>query len=330
LGQTAVSAYYFRRVLQVVPILFGIATIVFFLVHAAPGGPIVALGGEFATAEYQAAIERLYGLDRPIVERYWRFLSRLLQGDLGQSYFFKAPVLDVVLEKLPVTLLLVLPAIGMSSFIGIWLGVNVARQRGAAETSMVSLTLCCNAIPVFWLGQILLLILAVKADLFPVSGMTDARTSFDGWRHWLDVARHLALPCLTLTIHQLAFVVLITRASLSAEMRRPYFLTALAKGNSVPRAQYIHAFRNGALPVITLIGNRIGWILGGAILVENVFAWPGLGRLIITSSLNRDYPMILGIVLVAALLTVTANLVVDLIYNWIDPRIDQRRRIDEH
>lgn len=310
--------------------LFGIGTIVFFLVHAAPGGPVVALAGEFATAEYQAAIERLYGLDRPIVERYGRFLWRLIQGDLGQSYFFKAPVLDVVLDRLPATLLLVLPAIGLSSLIGIWIGVQAARRHGAIGDFSVLLALCCNAVPVFWLGQLLLLVLAVQADLFPVTGMTDARSMYEGWRQWLDVAHHLALPCLTLTIHQLAYVILITRTALTVEMRRPYFMTALAKGNSVSRAQYGHALQNGALSIITLIGNRVGWLIAGAILVENVFAWPGLGRLIVSSSLNRDYPVILGIVLVAALLTLTANLVVDVLYCWIDPRINQGRRVDEH
>ena len=324
------AAYLIRRLLQLVPMLFGIGTIVFFMVHLAPGGPVVALAGEYATAEYQAAIEKLYGLDRPLLEQYGRFLWRLMQGDLGQSYFYKAAVLDVLLDRLPATLLLVVPAICMSSIIGIWLGVYITRKRGAVDLSIVTITLCAYAIPVFWLGQIMLLLFAVKADLFPVHGMVDARAYHTGWRYMLDVAYHLVLPSLTLTVHQIAYVVLITRSSLATEMQRPYFLTALAKGNPFIRAQYRHALPNGALSIITLIGNRIGWLIAGAILIENVFAWPGLGRLIVTSSLNRDYPVILGVVLLAALITLIANLLVDLVYGLIDPRIHQGNDVNGH
>ena len=310
--------------------LLGIGTIVFFLVHLAPGDPVVALAGEYATAEYQAEIKRIYGLDRPIIEQYGRFIWQLLQGDLGQSYFYKAPVFDVLLERLPATLLLVLPAIGLSSVIGIWLGIQITRRQSVFGISIMSITICCYAVPVFWLGQLMLLAFAVQADLFPVHGMVDARNFYQGWRLWLDIAHHMVLPSLTLTIHQIAFVVVITRASMTTEMRKPYFLTALSKGNSMSRAQYAHALPNGSLSIITLIGNRVGWVIAGAILVENVFAWPGLGRLIVTSSLNRDYPVILGVVLLAALLTLTANLLVDLIYGLVDPRIRQGQHIDEH
>ena len=312
-----------RRVLQLVFMLFSIVTLVFFLLHIAPGGPIVALTGDFATLEYQIAIERLYGLDRPLHEQYANFVWRLMNGDLGQSYIYKAPVIDVVLGKLPATLLLTLPALVISSLIGVWLGAETARKSSNFDISVVSIALILHAVPIFWFGQLLLMLLAVQLDIFPVSGMIDARASYDGWRHWLDVAHHLALPCLTLIISQIAFVILISRSSLKTEMNRPYFLTARARGNSLIQAQYRHALPNALLPIITLIGNRVGWIIASAILVENVYSWPGLGRLIVTSSINRDYPVILGTVIVAALLTLLANLIVDLIYIWIDPRIKQ-------
>ena len=320
--------YLVRRLLQIVPMLLGIGTLVFFLVHATPGGPVVALGGEFITAEYQAAIERQYGLDRPLIEQYGRFLGLLLAGELGQSYKFKAPVLDVILDRLPATLLLMLPAIALSAAFGIWSGALAARRSGGAhDLGIITGTMLCYAIPIFWLGQLLLFVFAVRAPWFPIHGMADERAAYAGWRQWLDVAHHLFLPCLTLTLHQLAFTVLITRTCLIGEMRRPYFVTALAKGLSLRQAQYRHALPNGVLPVVTLIGNRVGWLVAGTILVENVFAWPGLGRLVITASLNRDYPLIIGIVLCVALLTLLANFLTDLVYGLIDPRIRQEQSV---
>lgn len=316
--------YLVRRLLQIVPMLWLIGTIVFFLIHLTPGGPIVALAGEFVTAEYQASIERLYGLDRPLFEQYLRYLGLLAQGELGQSYSFKAPVLTVILERLPATLLLMLPAIVLSAAIGIWGGALVARHRGRTiEIGIVGCSLLCFAVPIFWLGQLLLLTFAVKASWFPIQGIVDARAAHEGVRLWLDVAHHLILPCFTLVLHQLAFTVLIAASSLRDEMAKPYFLTALAKGLDLPTAQYRHALPNGMLPVVTLIGNRVGWLIAGAILVENVFAWPGLGRLVVSASLDRDYPLILGIVLMIGALTLIANLVTDLLYSLIDPRVRQ-------
>lgn len=320
--------YLVRRLLQIVPMLLGIGTIVFFLVHATPGGPVVALGGEFVTAEYKAAIERLYGLDRPLIEQYGRFLGLLAQGELGQSYKFKAPVLAIILDRLPATLLLMVPAIVLSAALGIWSGTLAARRSGGAhDLGIVTCTLLCYAVPIFWLGQLLLFGFAVRAEWFPVHGMVDERAAYSGWRHALDVVHHLFLPCLTLTLHQLAFTVLITRTCVIGEMRRPYFVTALAKGLSLREAQYRHALPNGILPVVTLVGNRIGWLVAGTILVENVFAWPGLGRLVITASLSRDHPLIIGIVLFVALLTLVANFVTDLVYGLIDPRIRQEQAL---
>ena len=323
------GAYLVRRLLQIVPMLLGIGTIVFFLVHSTPGGPVVALAGEFVTADYQARVERLYGLDRPLIQQYGRFLLLLLQGDLGQSYTLKAPVLTVILDRLPATLLLMVPAIALSAALGIWWGAEAARRQGGTrDVGIVTCTLLCHAVPVFWLGQLLLLAFAVQAGWFPTHGMVDVRAAHTGWRHWLDVAHHLALPCLTLTLHQLAFTVLITRTCLISEMQQPYFTTALAKGLSLRRAEYSHALPNGILPVVTLIGNRVGWLIAGTVLIENVFAWPGLGRLIITASLARDYPLVIGVVLIVAALTLVANLITDLIYGLIDPRIRQGQSLD--
>ena len=318
--------YFVRRLLQIVPMLIAIATIVFFLAHSAPGGPVVALGGEFVTREYQAEIERLYGLDRPLLEQYLRFLALLLRGDLGQSYTFKAPVLDVVLSRMGATLLLAVPAIVVSALVGVWLGA-VAARRGTAGGAVIA-TLLCHAVPVFWLGQLLLILLAGQAGLFPTHGMTDVRAGHSGLRHWLDVAHHLILPCLTLTLNQLAFTVLVSRVRFSDEMRRPYFTTALAKGLSVGGAQVRHAMPNAILPITVLIGSRVGWLISGAVLIENVFAWPGMGRLVVGATLSRDHPLIIGVVLVVAAVTLLANLAADLICGVIDPRIRQGKAVD--
>lgn len=216
----------------------------------------------------------------------------------------------------------------LSALIGIWAGAIAARRRGhIAEFSVVACSLLCFAIPVFWLGQLLLLGFAVELPWFPIQGMVDPRASDTGIRLWLDVGYHLVLPCLTLILHQLAFTVLISAAALRTEMARPYFMTALAKGLDLRQAQYRHALPNSLLPVVTLIGNRVGWLIAGTILVENVFAWPGLGRLIVGASLDRDYPLIVGIVLVVGAITLVANLITDLVYMLIDPRIRQGEKL---
>lgn len=321
--------YLVRRLLQIVPMLLGVGTLVFLLVHGAPGGPVVALAGEFVTAEYQAAVERLYGLDRPLGEQYLRFILLLLQGELGRSYTFNAPVADVILARLPATLLLIVPAIAISAVVGVWLAAVVARRRGGArDVGVIGCMLLCHAVPVFWLGQILLFVFAVRTELFPTHGMSDPRIAHTGVRYAWDVAQHLVLPCLTLVLHQLAFTVFVARAALAEQMRRDYFTAALAKGLTLRQAEHRHALPNAMLPVVTLIGNRVGWLIAGTVLVENVFAWPGIGRLVVSASLGRDYPLIIGVTMLVAAVTLVANLITDLVYTLLDPRIRLGRAAD--
>ena len=242
--------------LLLVPILIGLVTAAFVLVHLAPGDPIVALSGEFATADYRRRIEALYGLDRPLLEQYFSYIGNVLRGELGQSYYYKTPVLDVVLERLPATLMLVVPAIILSGIFGVWLGIVMSERPGSARSTYItSLLLSTNAIPVFWLGQLLMLSLAIGLDLFPIQGFRDLRNEYTGWRLWVDVGHHLVLPVATITLHQVALVAILSRARLEDEMRRPYFLTAQTKGLSVRQAQTRHALRNSMLPVATMIGN---------------------------------------------------------------------------
>lgn len=307
------------RLAQIIPMLWAVATALFFLLHAAPGGPVVALSGEFADADTVAALEARLGLDRPFLEQYWRFLTLLAEGNLGQSYFYGRPVMDVILSHLPATLILVGPSILFAAAIGGPIGIQSAR-RGRFQPLLIGLSLIAFAVPVFWLGHLLRLGLSTGSGWFPVQGMTNARVDPEGLAYVVDVVHHAALPWATLTLHQLAYTVLITRAAILHETHRPYFTTALAKGLSRWRAEVNHALPNGAAPILTLFGNRIGWFITGAVLVETVYAWPGLGQLIANAIQNRDYPLVIGVVLFGAVFTMLGNLVADLAVLIVNPR----------
>lgn len=314
--------YLLRRLLQLIPMLVGLITLIFFLIHLAPGGPVVALSGEFSTAEYQRQLEARYGLDRPIHQRYLRYVAAVISGDLGTSYYFKEPALAVVLERLPATLLLVIPSLLFSSVIGIWLGaVSAQRRRSVHDLGIITAALTSYSIPIFWLAQLLLLLFAVQLNWFPVQGMRDMRANYSGMWLWLDVAHHLALPVLAMTLHQLALTVILTRAGIHNELQQDYIRTARSKGLPDPRVMRYHALRNALLPVVTVIGGRIGFLFAGAVLTETVFAWPGLGRLVVSSSINRDYPVILALFFCISLAVLLANLITDITYALLDPRI---------
>jgi peptide/nickel transport system permease protein len=316
------SRYLLRRLLQIVPMLWAVGTLTFLLIHLAPGDPIVALSGEFSTEEYQRQMEAYYGLDRSLPEQYLRYMGSLLMGDLGTSIYFKQPVLWVILERLPTTLLLVVPALVLSSGLGIWLGIITAQQRHSMfDLSIVIIVLTSYAIPVFWLAQILLLLLSVQLDWFPVQGIRDMRANYTGPFLWLDVAYHMFLPLLSLVLQHLALILVLTRTGVSNELQQDYVRTARAKGLRIRYIMSQHVLRNALLPVVTVIGGRVGFILAGAVLTETVFAWPGLGRLILAASLNRDYPLILGLFLFISLAVLLANLATDLVYATLDPRI---------
>jgi peptide/nickel transport system permease protein len=319
------SRYVAWRLFQIMPMLWAVGTVLFILLHVTPGGPIVALAGEFAGPDTIAAIENRLGLDQPFHMQYFRFLSLLAQGDLGQSYFYKSPVLDVVLSRLPATFVLVVPSLALAALIGIPMGIHAARGNHVGIGLLV-LSLLAFAVPVFWLGHLLRLVFSVGMGWFPIHGMVDARADYSGMAYWFDVARHAALPVLTLTLHQLAFTVLLTRSAMIFERQRPYFVTALMKGNSLWRSERRHALPNGSLSIITLFANRIGWFMAGALLVEIVFGWPGLGQLAKGAMQNRDYPLIIGVVLAVTVVTLLANLVADLLYMWIDPRVRPAER----
>ena len=316
------SLYLLRRLFQIVPMLLGIGTMTFLLIHLAPGDPIVALSGEFSTAEYQRQLEAYYGLDRPLIEQYGRYIFNLVRGNLGTSFYFKESVVTVILDRLPATLLLLVPSIFLSSTIGIWLGtISAIRRHSAFDFGIITTALTSYAVPIFWFAQILLLIFALQLDWFPVQGMRDVRADYTGWRLWLDTGHHMILPVVTMTSQQLALIVMLTRSGLFNELQLDYVRTAQAKGLPPRLVQRRHALRNALLPVVTVIGGRIGFLFAGAVLTETVFAWPGLGRLVVSASINRDQPLILGLFLFISLAVLLANLITDMVYAKLDPRI---------
>jgi len=318
------ARYLVWRVFQILPMLWLVGTALFILVQLTPGGPVIALGGEFADRATVASIERQLGLDRPVGERYIRFLVQLASGDLGQSYFYRAPVLEVVLSHLPATLILICPSLLLAAFVGVPLGILAARG-GKWEPVIVMFALLAFTLPIFWLGHLVRLGLAVETGWLPVHGMVDPRVNHEGIAHVLDVTRHALLPWLTLTPHQLAFIVLLTKSAMSVEILKPYFVTTLAFGNSRWGAERGHALPNAALPIIALFCNRCGSFLAGSVLVETVYAWPGLGQLVSSAIQNRDHPLILGIVLVVTVITLLVNIAGDVVAMRIDPRIRPER-----
>ncbi|MDQ4127922.1 MAG: ABC transporter permease [Actinomycetota bacterium] len=314
--------YVARRVLQVPPALFGIVTLTFFLVHLAPGDPVLALAGESGDAAYYERMRARFGLDRPLPEQFVDYLANVARGDLGISYVHGRPVAEVILERLPATLLLVCVALAVSSVAGVALGaLAAARPHGLSDATVRVITLLGYATPVFWLGQLALLTLALGLGWFPVQGMSDSQQAATGLGHALDVAHHLALPALVLAMQEVTLVAQLMRRSLLGEMGKAYVRTARAKGLSGRRVLLHHAMRNSLLPTVTIVGGRLGFLFSGAVLVEVVFAWPGLGRLLLSAVQTRDYPVLLGMFMLVAFGVVVANLVTDLLYGWLDPRI---------
>lgn len=303
------------------PTVAGLLVLNFCIIHLAPGDPVIALGGEHGDAAYYAFLRARFGLDRPLPEQLLAYVSNVLRGDLGTSFVHGRSVATVIGERLPATLLLASTALVLSSMAGIGLGALAARLgRRPTDVTLTAAALLGYAAPPFWLGQMALLALAVGTGLFPVQGMTDARNPQTGLSYLVDVLHHLALPALVLAANELALTTRLVRTGLLEALGTDYVRAARAKG--LPERLVIrHALKNVMLPVITVIGSRAGMFLSGAVLVEVVFAWPGLGRLLLSSLLARDYPVLLGMFLLISLGVILANLITDLAYAWLDPRI---------
>ena len=315
--------YLLTRISQI-PITLGIILgISFFLIHAAPGDPVAALAGDYVTKEYRDLIIQHYGLDQPLITQSFKYFKNVVTGDFGDSYYFKAPVFAVISTRVLPTLLLIVPSVMLSTFFGIVLGMLTVRFKSyTIGIGIPILATIIYALPTFWLGYLLILFFSINLNIFPIQGMSNPRYSLEGLEYYIDVFKHLALPLLTMVLTQLAQVVLLVKSRLSEEIQRPYFKTALSKGLKRQSAIFNHALPNAMLPIVTVLGTRFGFLITGSILTETVFAWPGLGRLMIIAIEVRDYPLVLGILFMLSLIILILNLITDLIYTILDPRIN--------
>lgn len=314
-----------RRLLQVVPAMAAILLIGFLLIHLAPGDPVLAIAGEHGDAAYYAFMRHRFGLDQPLPRQLATYAGRVVTGDLGFSYVYGRDTLRVIMERVPATLLLTGTALVLSIIIAIPLGAFAAlRPHGAGDVGISALALVAYSTPAFWLGQLAILGLSLGLGLFPVQGMATAGLAATGWSHVWDVGRHLALPALVLAVQEIAVLVRLTRSSMLDELPRDHIRTARAKGMSAVQALVRHALPRAMLPVVTIVGARAGHLIAGATIVEIIFGWPGMGRLLIASLQSRDTPILLGLFLVVSFTVVMANLLSDLVYAAIDPRIRAR------
>jgi ABC-type dipeptide/oligopeptide/nickel transport system permease component len=302
------SRFFVRRCLHTIPVLVGVATLVFSLIHLIPGDPVQAMLGESAAARDVAMVRERLGLDRPLGEQYLAFMSGALVGDLGRSLRTDEPVLGEIAARFPATLELALAAMAVAIVLALPLGIVSAVKAGTwVDHAASAFALVGISMPGFWLGPLLALAFSVSLGWLPVSGR--------------GTAAHLVLPALTLGTPLAAVLARTTRASLIEELGQVYVLAARARGFSTARIVLRHAFRNSLIPVVTVLGLQFGVVLTGAVVTETIFAWPGVGRLLIQSIAARDYPAVQGCILFIAVIYVSVNLAVDLIYGVLDPRI---------
>ena len=317
--------YITRRFLLAVGALVVIVTATFVLVRVAPGGSVEAMAGEGASQAQLDEMTARFRLDEPLPDQFASYLSHLLRGDLGNSYVYNRPVSGLIGERLPATLLLTGTSFAVGAFAGVGLGALAARRSsGLVDTGVRAATLIIYGVPVFWLAQLGVMLFALRAQWFPVEGMTDARLTLTGTANAVDVARHLFLPVLVLSASEVALLARTTRAGLVQERVRDYVRTARAKGLDEGGITTHHALPNAMLPVMTIIGGRLGHLFAGAVIVETVFAWPGLGTLLVNAAIRRDYPIVLGMVLLTAFSVVMIHVVTDVVSARIDPRIRLR------
>lgn len=300
-----------RRLLTLVPTLLGVVTLVFAFLHLVPGDPVEVMLGESARPADRAALRADLGLDRPLLTQYGDYLVGIAHGDLGRSFTFRKPVLEVIAARAPATLLLAGCALAVAVAIALPVGVLAAVRRDTLlDRGSLVLSLLGVSMPNFWLGPLLVLLFSVTLGWFPVSGN-------EGWRS-------VVLPAFTLGAALSAILTRMLRASLVEVLSAEYLQAARARGVSEAKVIWVHALRNAGLPVITLLGLQLGSLLSGAVITETVFAWPGLGTLLVGAIQGRDYPLVQGCVLVVSLGYVVANLLADLLYRWADPRVRGR------
>lgn len=321
----AQANFVLRRLLQAIPILLAIVVINFLLLKLAPGDAVDVMAGEAgsATPEYMAQLRAQFGLDQPLPVQLVNYVAKLAQGDFGWSFRHERPVIDLILDRLGPTLLLMGATIVLAVGVGSVLGLLAATGLNGWRDSIISvLALVSYATPLFWVGLMLILVFSVNLGWFPTSGMETIAAFNTGWDRVLDIAHHLVLPALTLSLFYLALYTRLMRASMLEQQGMDYVTTARAKGLTERRIVWRHVLRNALLPVVTMAGVQVSSLIGGSVIVETVFGWPGLGQLAFESLFARDLNLLLGIFLLSAVLVLVVNLAVDILYTLLDPRID--------
>ncbi len=311
-----------KRIAQSLLLILVLIVINFLLIHLAPGDPAHVLAGQSGDARYYEFIRAKFGLDRPLGTQLWIYLSGVVRGDFGYSLGYQQSVVGVIFERVPATLLLMLTAVSVSSVAGVVLGVESARRENSfLDRGINTFALLGYSVPSFCVGYLLLIVFSLHLGLFPAQNMSSVDGDAAGIDYFLDVLGHLVLPAATLAFMYLAQVMRLTRTAMLNVLGENFIATARAKGLGEGRVIYGHALRNALLPIVTVIGGDFGSLLSGAVLVETVFAWPGLGRLMIESLAARDYPVLMGLFLMISISVVAVNFITDLTYAALDPRI---------
>ena len=327
----------FRRLLRLIPVLLGISLIVFLMISLTPGDPVeIMLGDQHVTPEMEQALREDMGLDLPIHERYFKFLSNASKGNFGRSFFHRRPVMEVILERLPATIELTLCAMVMAMVISIPLGVLSAVKKGTLydKTSVVT-AMTGVSMPGFWFGIILIIIFAINLQWLPVSGrsvfalrvpsitgMLLIDTLLAGrMDSFMDAVKHLILPTITLGMAMGATLMQVTRASMMEVLKQDYILFAEAKGLKRTRVTFFHALKNALIPTVTVAAIQTGQLLGGNMIIETIFGWPGVGSLVVRAIFSRDYPLVQAAVLIYVLIYVIMNFVADLLYTVLNPKV---------
>lgn len=310
-------------------VILGVVVLNFLLIRLAPGDPASIMAGEAASSDpaYVEQLRQQFGFDQPLLQQLWLYIKGILQFDLGFSYRNRLPVLDLIVERLPATLLLMVLAFIFSFVVGGLLGVLAARSRYTnkkkwLDSSIMSVALLFYATPLFWLSLLMIILFSVTLGWLPAFGMESVGAGLTGLDRVLDISAHLVLPVVSLGFFFMAVYARLARASMLEVMDMDFIKTARAKG--VPAGQVIrkHVIRNAMLPVVTFAGIQLGQMAGGAVLTETVFGWPGIGRLMFDALMQRDYQLLLGVFLVTSTMVVVFNIITDLIYRVVDPRIE--------
>jgi peptide/nickel transport system permease protein len=318
-------AFLLRRIVKAIPILLAIAVCNFVLLKMAPGDAADVLAGEAgsATPEYLASLKAQFGLDQPTWLQLARYVGRLLTFDLGYSFRNQTGVATLILDRMPATLLLMVGALSLAFLMGAVLGILASRHVNGWLDNLISVVaLLFYATPIFLIGLAMIVLFAVHLGWLPTGGFRTTGSASTGFAALRDIAAHLVMPLVTLSLFFLAIYARLMRASMLEVFNQDYVTTARAKGLGEARITVKHVLRNALMPMVTMLGLQVGTLLGGSVLVETVFAWPGVGRLAFEAVLARDLNLLLGILLICSLIVITANILVDLAYSWLDPRIE--------